>query len=138
MDYNKFCYYRSNPYHKDGGIPPIGHTNRKKPSYLTEIPQGDDHFQQHKGRKHYQDGFLVSNIQKEHLLESPEKFPYENRIALDKNYERSLNTIDIEGASSSTLVSPAIRNKWRAREDIIRRKENSSELQELEKIKATE
>ena len=114
MDYNKFSYYRANPYSGHGYIPPVAHQNRKKPNYMTEIPQGEKHFD-HLGRKHYQKGFQDSNIQNQGILISPERFPYENRIALDKKYERNLNTIDIEGASSSTLMSPAVRNKWRAR-----------------------
>ena len=30
MDYNKFQFYRANPYYKDGYIPPIARKNRTK------------------------------------------------------------------------------------------------------------
>ena len=72
------------------------------------------------------------------MLESPERFPYENRIALDKQYERNLNTIDIEGASSSTLKSPAVRNKWRAREVIIRKQQELNQSLDIERGEATD
>ena len=62
MDYNHFCYYRANPYYQNGYIPPVAHKNRKKPEYLTEIPQGEQHFD-HLGRKHYMKGFSTSTIQ---------------------------------------------------------------------------
>ena len=40
--------------------------------------------------------------------------PYQNRIAQDKSYRRSLDTTDIEGAGSGTRVNEAIRYKLRA------------------------
>jgi hypothetical protein len=44
---------------------------------------------------------------------------------------RSLNTIDIEGASSNTRVNEAVRNKFRAQEQLNRRYNQSMELQEI-------
>ena len=55
MDYNRFDYYRANPYYQEGYIPPIAHKNRKKPEFLTELPQGEKHFD-FLGRKHYKRG----------------------------------------------------------------------------------
>lgn len=73
-------------------------------------------------------------------MKSPERYPFENRIALEKGYERNLNTIDIEGASSGTLVSPAVRNKLKAREELIRRQKElgSNHIDQLQHLENTE
>lgn len=63
-------------------------------------------------------------------MKSPERYPYENRIALDKRYERNLNTIDIEGASGGTLLSQAVRNKMKAREELIRRQQQTEVIKQ--------
>lgn len=55
------------------------------------------------------------------MLTSPERYPFENRIALDKGYKRSLDTIDIEGAASGTRVTIGVRNRMKGQEDIARR-----------------
>ena len=52
MDYNKYNYYRSNPYHHIGNIPPIGHSNRKPMEFSSEIPQGLNHLEKI-GRKQF-------------------------------------------------------------------------------------
>ena len=48
------------------------------------------------------------------MLTSPEKYPFQNTIAHDKTYMRSLDTTDIEGAGSGTRVNQAVRYKLRA------------------------
>lgn len=58
MDYNKFHYYRSNPYSQEGFIPPIAHKNRNHTSFL---PQGQSVFT-HDTRKHFIDATNRSNI----------------------------------------------------------------------------
>jgi hypothetical protein len=66
-------------------------------------------------------------------LKSPEKYPFENRIAMGKTYMRNLDTIDIEGASSSTRVSQSIKNKVRAREELVKRGVQAETLESQEK-----
>ena len=71
MDYNQFTYYRANPYARQGYMPPIAHTNRHNPDFITEMPMGEDHLGKI-GKKFFTNaGKAQSNIQKEHLLESP-------------------------------------------------------------------
>ena len=43
---------------------------------------------------------------------------------------RNLNTIDIEGASSNTRVNEAVRNKFKAQEQLNRRYNQSLDLKE--------
>lgn len=62
------------------------------------------------------------------MLTSPEKYPYQNRIALEKAYMRSLDTTDIEGAGSGTRVNEAVRNKLRAQEELARKYNQSLDL----------
>jgi hypothetical protein len=62
------------------------------------------------------------------VLKSPEKYPCENRIALDKTYMRNLDTIDIEGAGSGTRVNQAVKNKLRAQEQLARRYNQSLDM----------
>ena len=122
MDYNQFSYYRANPYAKQGYMPPTAFINRHKPNFVTELPMGEEHLGKI-GRKQYANNAHKSHIETDNILKSPERYPYENRIALDKHYERNLNTIDIEGATGGTLMSQAVRNKLKAREELFRRQE---------------
>jgi|JI9StandDraft_1071089.scaffolds.fasta_scaffold972538_1 hypothetical protein len=46
----------------------------------------------------------------------------ENRLAIELEYDRNLNTIDIEGASANSKKNKAIRNRIKAQEDLLRRK----------------
>lgn len=50
-----------------------------------------------------------------------------------------MNTIDIEGASSGTLMSQAVKNKFKAREELIRRQRdgNPSSYEQLKSLEAT-
>jgi hypothetical protein len=66
-------------------MPPTAFINRHRPNFLTEIPMGEDHLGKF-GRKQYANNSHVSHIDTDNLLKSPEKYPYENRIALDKHY----------------------------------------------------
>lgn len=63
-------------------------------------------------------------------MKSPERYPFEHRIALDKSYPRNLDTIDIEGAASSTRMNQSIKNKYRAQEELARRNNQSLDLKE--------
>jgi uncharacterized protein YuzE len=46
----------------------------------------------------------------------------ENRLAIELEYDRNLNTIDIEGASANSKKNKAIRNRIKAQEELLRRK----------------
>jgi uncharacterized protein YuzE len=46
----------------------------------------------------------------------------ENRLAIELEYNRNLNTIDIEGASANSKKNKAIRNRIKAQEELLRRK----------------
>ena len=85
MDYNNFAYYRANPYARQGYMPPTAHINRHPNEYAGLLPQGEDHLAKI-GKRMFYEHYMSSNIQDQHLLESPERYPYENRIALDKRY----------------------------------------------------
>lgn len=43
--------------------------------------------------------------------------------AMQRSYFRSLNSKDIEGASTNTLISKAVKNKMKAQQELARRKE---------------
>lgn len=43
--------------------------------------------------------------------------------ALQRSYFRSLNSKDIEGATTNTLISKAVRNKLKAQQVLARKKE---------------
>ena len=45
----------------------------------------------------------------------------EHKIAIDINYDRSLNTIDIAGASVDSKKPLAVRNRIKAQEELLRR-----------------
>ena len=49
---------------------------------------------------------------------------------MDKTYMRSLQTIDIEGASSNTRINQSVKNKYKARDDLARRYNQSVEIKE--------
>lgn len=93
--------------------------NRETRAYPSQMPSGKDFLPQN-SRKHYPGKFNHSEVAEENILKSPEKFPFENRIAHNKTYMRSLNTIDIEGACSNTRVNQSIKNKYKAREQLNR------------------
>jgi len=82
------------------------------------------------GRRHYNNRFNHSEIEEKGVLKSPEKYPYQNRIALDKEYMRSLDTTDIEGAGSGTRVNEAIKYKLRAQEELARKYNQSLDMRE--------
>lgn len=48
---------------------------------MTELPMGEDHLSKI-GRRQYVNGTQRSNIESENILKSPERYPFENRIAL--------------------------------------------------------
>ena len=94
MRYNELTYHKANPFYKQDFLPDCAWLNRKPKGFPSEIPTGQDYFV-YSGRKHFTSHFNHSEIASKGVLESPERYPFENRIALDKTYERNLDTIDI-------------------------------------------
>lgn len=129
MNYNELNFYHRNPYYKQDFIPDRAWYNREAKAYPSEIPSGKD-FLPDIGRKHFMKRFNHSEIEEADVLKSPERYPFENRIAMDKTYMRNLNTIDIEGASSNTRVNQSIKNKYKAQENMARRYNKSLDLTE--------
>jgi hypothetical protein len=109
---NGSCYYRANPYFRQGYLPDSAFQNRKRPAYLTELPQGEQYFPP-SNKKHFQRVGYFSTIAEEQLIahDSPE---VSSSPAKEKDYFRPLNIRDIEGASANTLVSQALKNRRRA------------------------
>lgn len=101
-------------------MPPAALKNRHHSDFITQLPQGEEHFAKI-GKRMFYEHRKSSNIQDLNLLKSPERFPFENSIALQKSYERNMNTIDIEGAYSGTLISECVKNKQRGKEALERR-----------------
>lgn len=52
-DLNQSSYYRANPYYQQGYMPDTAFKNRKMPSYMVEIPQGEQFFEP-TNKKHFQ------------------------------------------------------------------------------------
>lgn len=127
MRYNELSYHRANPFHNQGYMPDRALFNRHEKEFPSDIPKGEQYFTE-VGRRHYDRKFNFSKIEEDSILKSPERYPFENRIALDKGYRRNLDTIDIEGAASSTRVSQSIKNKYRAKEQLARRNNQSVDL----------
>lgn len=113
-NYNSPAYYRSNPYSDIGYMPPGAHRNRKKMNYGVQIPQGNQFFEP-TTKKHYGRSY-TTEIEAENVMRSPEKFAPIEQEALQKSYFRSLNSKDIEGAATNTLISKAVRNKLKAQQ----------------------
>lgn len=115
MNYNELTFHKANPFYKQDFIPDRAWFNRKAKDFPSEMPSGKDYFVE-SGRKHFTQRFNHSEIESNDILKSPERYPFENRIAFDKTYMRSLHTIDIEGASSNTRVNQSIKNKYKAQD----------------------
>jgi hypothetical protein len=113
MRYNELTYHKASPFYKQDYLPDRAWFNRKPKDFPSEIPTGQDYFVD-SGRKHFANQFNHSEIASKSILESPERYPFENRIAQDKTYMRNLDTIDIEGASSGTRMNQSIKNKLKA------------------------
>ena len=43
MDYNRFAYYRANPYAAKGFMPPTAFINRHSNEFAVQMPQGEEH-----------------------------------------------------------------------------------------------
>ena len=114
-------FYRANPYAELGFIPGYSLKNRKQPEFTTEIPQGIDYFEP-SARRHYTDMIKKSEIAELNVLSTPEKFPFENQLASDLRYDRSLNTVDIVGASVNSKKSMGVKNRIKGQEELLRRK----------------
>lgn len=52
-----------------------------------------------------------------------------NSPAKDKEYFRSLNINDIEGATTNTLISKAVKNRMKAQEELNRRVQQQKEAE---------
>jgi hypothetical protein len=50
-----------------------------------------------------------------------------NSPAREKEYFRSLNVEDIEGASTNTLISQAVKNKLKAKQQLAQRQREQQE-----------
>lgn len=117
-EFNGSSYYRANPYYQQGYIPDSAFKNRKPPYQLGEIPQGDEFFEP-TNKKHFQRVGYYSTIADQKIINSND--PNTNSPAKDKDYFRSLNINDIEGAATNTLISKAVKNKIKAQEELNRR-----------------
>lgn len=120
MNYNERTYFRANPFYRQDFLPDRAWHNRVAKEYPSQMPSGVD-FTPNIGRKGYQGKLNRSEIQEANVISSPERYPFEHRIATDKSYQRSLHTIDIEGAASNTRVNQSLKYKHRAQEDLARR-----------------
>jgi hypothetical protein len=129
MRYNELTYHKASPFYKQDYLPDRAWYNRKPKDFPSEIPTGQDYFVDN-GRKHFNQRFNHSEIASESILQSPERYPFENRIANDKTYMRNLDTIDIEGASSGTRLNQSIKNKLKAQEELARRNNQSLDMRE--------
>lgn len=56
----------------------------------------------------------------------------------DKEYFRSLNVADIEGASTNTLISKAVKNRVKAQEELMKRAYEQREAERAEKMTSLE
>jgi len=52
---------------------------------------------------------------------------YDSSPARDKEFFRSLNINDIEGAATNTLISQAVKNRMKAQEHLMRRSREQRE-----------
>ena len=67
MELNGSSYYRSNPFHNQGGLPNSAFRNRLPPSSVAEVPQGNSYFDP-TNKKHFQRLGYYSTIGEEHLI----------------------------------------------------------------------
>ena len=115
-------YYRSHQYAHQNNLPDSAFNNRRLPLYSSEMPQGNDPFlPSHK--KHFQRVGYRSVITEEQIInhQSPEEA---DSPAKNKEYYRNLSIEDIEGASTNTLISQAIKNRIKAKEHFLRKQKN--------------
>ena len=77
---------------------------------MVELPQGNQFFEP-TNKKHFQRVGYFSTIAEEAVISNDPT----NSPARDKQYFRSLNVEDIEGASTNTLISKAVKNRTRAK-----------------------
>lgn len=83
---------------------------------MVELPQGDNAFDP-TNKKHFQRLGYYSTIGNEHIMDpDPVGSP-----AREKTYFRNLNVDDIEGSSTNTLISKAVKNKLKAKEYLAAR-----------------
>jgi hypothetical protein len=130
---NGSSYYRSNPFYQQGGIPDTGFKNRKIPSYLVEIPQGQEYFEP-TNKKHFQRIGYYSTIADEHIID-PEP---NNSPSRAKHFFRNLNVEDIEGANTNTLISQAVKNRMKAREYLQEKERMKKDEEAREKLRKYE
>jgi hypothetical protein len=114
-------YYRSHHYAHQFNLPDSAMNNRKVPVYNSEMPQGKDAFlPSHK--KHFQRAGYRSIISEEQIInhQSPEET---NSPAKNRDYYRNLSIDDIEGATTNTLISQALKNRIKAKELFLRQQQ---------------
>lgn len=90
---------------------------------MVEIPQGEKYFDP-TNKKHFQRLGYFSTIGNEHIMD-PDPIGSPSR---DKNYFRNLNVDDIEGSSTNTLISKAVKNKLKAKQYLAEREREQKEL----------
>ena len=132
---NGSSYYRANPFYQQGYMPDSAYKNRKQPD-AGQLPQGEDFFEP-TNKKHFQRLGYYSTIAEQQLINSGVRG--ENSSAVkDKEYFRSLNVADIEGASTNTLISKAVKNRVKAQEELMRRAYEQREAERVEKMTSLE
>jgi hypothetical protein len=67
-----------------------------------------------------------STIADQKIIHSDEP-PSNHSPAKEKDYFRSLNINDIEGATTNTLISKAVKNRMKAQEELSRRAQQQKE-----------
>jgi hypothetical protein len=115
---NGSSYYRANPFYQQGYIPDAALRNRRPPQQHGELPQGEEFFEP-TNKKHFQRVGYYSTIAEQKIIHSED--PQPSSPAKDKDYFRSLNINDIEGAATNTLISKAVKNRIKAQEELNRR-----------------
>lgn len=76
------------------------------------MPQGEQHFDP-SNKKHYSLSYR-GEIEDENILRNSRHMSPQDREVMQKSYFRSLNSKDIEGSSTNTLISKAVKNKLKA------------------------
>ena len=111
-------YYRSHHYSHQFNLPDSAFANRKLPDYTAEMPQGVQAFP-NSHKRHFQQAGYHSIIAEQriinHQITEEDESPAKNR-----DYSRNLSIGDIEGSSTNTLVSQALKN--RAKADLLSKK----------------
>jgi hypothetical protein len=101
----------------------MAYKNRKVPSFMVEIPQGEQFFDS-SSKKHFQRAGYHSTIGEDKIMTGNELLSTPSR---DRGYFRSLNIDDIEGATPNTLISKAVKNRLKAQGQLAQRDKQRKE-----------